>query len=52
MEEVGFSGKLIRPDGVEEYWWNGVNYYNVIPEQLVDAEIERASKNKEKEKEQ
>lgn len=47
MEVVGISGKLVRPDGTEEYWWNGVNYYNVVPEELVDAELERASKNKE-----
>ena len=39
MEVVGISGKLVRPDGTEEYWWNGVNYYNVVPEELVDAEI-------------
>ena len=50
MEVVGISGKLIRPDGVVEYWWNGVNYHNVIPEELLDEELQRASKNKESEK--
>ena len=39
MEVVGISGKLIRADGTMEFWWNGVNYHNVIPEQLIDAEI-------------
>ena len=52
MEVVGISGKLIRPDGVVEYWWNGVNYGNVVPEQLIDAEIEAASKNNKKVEEQ
>lgn len=39
MEVVGISGKLIRPDGVVEFWWNGVNYHKVIPEELIDAEL-------------
>ena len=52
MDEVGISGKLVRADGIEEYWWNGVNYHNVVPEQLVDAELERASKNTEREEKQ
>lgn len=51
MDEVKISGKLIRPDGTMEFWWDGVNYHNVIPEQLIDAEIEAASKiSEEKEK--
>lgn len=48
MDEVGISGKLVRADGIEEYWWNGVNYHNVVPEQLVDAELEATSKNNKK----
>lgn len=52
MDEVKISGKLIRADGTVEYWWNGVNYQNVIPEQLIDAEMQRASKNKESEEKQ
>lgn len=44
MEVVGISGKLIRPDGTIEFWWNGVNYGNVIPEEMIDAELKRASK--------
>lgn len=31
------SGRLIKPDGEEEYWWDGVNYHNVIPEEYIDA---------------
>lgn len=31
------SGRLIKPDGVEEFWWDGVNYHNVIPEEYIDA---------------
>lgn len=31
------SGRLIKPDGVEEFWWEGVNYHNVIPEEYIDA---------------
>lgn len=49
MEVVGISGKLIKPDGVEEFWWNGVNYHNVVPEELVDAELKHVSKNMERE---
>lgn len=37
MEVEGISGKLVKPDGTEEYWWNGVNYHNVMPEPLIDA---------------
>lgn len=37
MDEKEISGKLIRPDGTEEFWWNGVNYLNVLPEELIDA---------------
>ena len=44
MNEQDISGKQIRPDGTKEFWWNGVNYHNVIPEELIDAVI--ASKNK------
>lgn len=51
MDEVKISGKLIRPDGTMEFWWNGVNYHNVIPEELVDAELKHASKNMEREEE-
>lgn len=52
MEVVEISGKLISLDGTEEFWWNGVNYHNVIPEQLIDAELESASKNIEREEKQ
>lgn len=31
------SGRLIKPDGTEEFWWEGVNYHNVIPEEYIDA---------------
>ena len=48
MEVVDISGKLIRPDGTIEFWWNGVNYGNVIPEEMIDAELKRASKRKER----
>ena len=37
MDEQDISGKQIRPDGTEEYWWQGDNYKNVIPEELFDA---------------
>lgn len=49
MEVVGISGKLISADGTVEQWWNGMNYHTVIPEELIDAELQRASKNKESE---
>ena len=52
MDEVKISGKLISPDGTEEFWWNSVNYHNVIPEELIDAELESASKIKEREEKQ
>ncbi len=45
MDEKEISGKLIRPDGTEEFWWNGVNNHNVIPEQLIDAVL-ASEKNK------
>ena len=44
MDVVNISGKLIKPDGTIEFWWKGVNYHNVIPEELMDAELEHASK--------
>ncbi len=47
MDEKEISGKLIRPDGTEEFWWHGVNYINVIPEELIDAVL--ASEKKERE---
>lgn len=46
MDEKEISGKLIRPDGADQYWWNGVNYINVIPEELIDAVV-ASEKNKE-----
>lgn len=46
MDEQDISGKQIRPDGTEEYWWQGDNYKNVIPEELFDAVL--ASKKTEK----
>lgn len=46
MDVKDMSGKLEKPDGVEQYWWNGVNYNNVLPEQLIDAVI--ASEKEEK----
>lgn len=53
MNENHVSGMLIRPDGVNEYWFNNVNYHNVIPEELIDAvldasKIERRNRNNEK----
>lgn len=45
MDAKEISGKLIRPDGTVEYWWNGVNYLNVLPEELIDAVL--ASEKKE-----
>ena len=44
------SGKLIRPDGKEEYWWQGVNCHNVIPEDLVDAVVKREKEKVENDK--
>ena len=37
MDAKTISGKLIKPDGTEEFWWRGVNYHNVLPEELLDA---------------
>lgn len=37
MDGQEISGRLIRPDGTEQYWWHGVNYINVLPEELIDA---------------
>lgn len=48
MKAEEMSGKLIKPDGTEQYWWNGVNYHNVLPEELIDAVI--ASENGEETK--
>lgn len=48
------SGRLIKPDGEEEFWWDGVNYHNVIPEEYIDAclasekEKENGGKNNER----
>lgn len=50
MEVTEISGKLIRPDGTEEYWWNGVNNHNVIPEELIDAVLVAEKNKKERKK--
>lgn len=49
MDEKEISGKLIRPDGTEEFWWHGMNYHNVLPEELIDAVL-AAEKNKKERK--
>lgn len=49
MDEKEISGRLISPDGTEQYWWNGVNYINVIPEELIDAVL-AAEKNEREDK--
>lgn len=46
MDENNVSGMLVRPDGVNEYWFNNVNYHNVIPEELVDAVLDASEKDK------
>lgn len=50
MDEKEISGKLIRPDGTVEYWWNGVNYLNVLPEELIDAVLASEKKEREEKK--
>lgn len=45
MDGQEISGRLIRPDGTEQYWWHGVNYINVLPEELIDAVL-ASEKNK------
>lgn len=52
MDEKEISGKLIRPDGTEQYWWHGVNYINVLPEELIDAVLASEKNKKEKEREE
>lgn len=52
MDEKEISGKLIRPDGTVEYWWNGVNYINVLPEELIDAVLASEKNKQEKEREE
>lgn len=52
MDVVNISGKLIKPDGTIEFWWKGVNYHNVIPEELMNAELEHASKIMKKKREE
>lgn len=52
MDEKEISGKLIRPDGTVEYWWNGVNYLNVLPEELIDAVLASEKNKQEKEREE
>lgn len=36
---VGRSGEFITEDGNSEFWWNGYNYHNILPEEMIDAEI-------------
>ena len=45
MDENSVSGILVRPDEKVEYWFDGVNYHSVIPEELIDAVLD-ASKMK------
>lgn len=49
MDGQEISGKLIRPDGKVEYWWHGVNYHNVLPEELIDAVLALEKKKREEE---
>lgn len=50
MEVTEISGRLIRPDGTEQYWWHGVNYINVLPEELIDAVLAAEQNKKERKK--
>ena len=50
MEVTEISGRLIRPDGTEQYWWHGVNYINVLPEELIDAVLAAEQNKKETKK--
>ena len=43
MNGVDISGKLIKPDGTMEFWWKSMNYHNVLPEELIDAELSYVS---------
>lgn len=52
MDEKEISGRVIRPDGTEQYWWHGVNYINVLPEELIDAVLAAEKNKKEKEREE
>ena len=35
----GRSGECLTEDGKHEYWWEGVNYHDIVPEHLIDAEL-------------
>ena len=50
MDEKEISGRVIRPDGTEQYWWHGVNYINVLPEELIDAVLASEKKEREEKK--
>lgn len=51
MEENEMSGIVTKPDGTTEYWWNGKNFHNVLPEEIIDAELAASSlKKKERNK--
>lgn len=50
MDEKEISGKLIRTDGTEEFWWHGMNYHNVLPEELIDAVLASEKNKKERKK--
>jgi hypothetical protein len=38
-EQKGRSGIFCDAEGKMEYWWNGINYHCVLPEELIEAEL-------------
>ena len=43
MEEKGLGrfGQFIDENGKTEYWWDGRNYGCIIPEELIDVELNK-----------
>jgi hypothetical protein len=40
------TGIFKNEDGVEECWWDGKNYHQVIPEELIDYELDKTKNQK------
>jgi len=41
---IGRSGQFIDESGQSEFWWDGINYHSIIPEELIDAVLDASDK--------
>jgi len=46
-KRLGRSGEFVNENGENEFWWDGINYHSIIPEEMID-EVLAASEKKDK----